>query len=306
MPLVDFHTLMADAEAGGYAVGYFESWDQHSLMAVADAADALSAPVILGFSGIYLPHPDRIVRDPLALYGGMGLSVCRKLSVPACLLFNESPHEDWVVDAIGEGFNLVMFAEEGMPFDEAAPVIRRVCATAHPAGVAVEAEMASVPGVGGGMGEAPDEDPLTDPAEAAAFVERTGIDALAVNLGQVHLHGREKRTLDHPRLERLRASVSVPLVLHGSTSVNADDIARAAAGGIRKVNVGSALKQAFFNATVQAAREVDPDANPYEIVGSGLANDVLTAGRRAMQEEVQRWMKLLGSAGRVETQQRPG
>ncbi len=85
MPLVDFDSLMADAEAGGYAVGYFESWDQHSLMAVADAAEAMRSPVIVGFSGIYLPHPRRCVRDPLSLYAQMGLSLGRALSVPACL-----------------------------------------------------------------------------------------------------------------------------------------------------------------------------------------------------------------------------
>ena len=62
MPLVPFHQLMADAEAGGYAVGYFESWNLESLLAVADAAEAARSPVILGFSGIYLTHPRRVVK----------------------------------------------------------------------------------------------------------------------------------------------------------------------------------------------------------------------------------------------------
>ena len=86
-----FDELMADAEAGGYAVGYFESWNLESLLAVADAAEEAHSPVILGFSGICLTHPRRIVNDPLSVYAAMGLEVCRKLSVPACLLFNESP-----------------------------------------------------------------------------------------------------------------------------------------------------------------------------------------------------------------------
>src|SRR5512147_2594246 len=98
---------MAAAEQGGYAVGYFESWNLESLLAVADAAAATRSPVIVGFSGIYLPHPDRIVREPLAAYAALGRAVCEQLPVPACLLFNESPHLDWVLAAVETGFNLV-------------------------------------------------------------------------------------------------------------------------------------------------------------------------------------------------------
>ena len=85
MTLVPFNTLMNDAMAGGYAVGYFESWNLESLLAVADAAEAVRSPVILGFSGIYLPHPQRVVKDPLQVYAAMGFEVCRRIRVPACL-----------------------------------------------------------------------------------------------------------------------------------------------------------------------------------------------------------------------------
>src|SRR5260221_11695585 len=100
MPLVPFRDLMADAARGGYAVGYFESWNLESLLAVADAAEAQRSPVILGFSGIYLPHPDRRVIDPLAAYAAMARAVGEALTVPACLLFNESPNRQWVADAV--------------------------------------------------------------------------------------------------------------------------------------------------------------------------------------------------------------
>ena len=86
MPLVPFRTIMQQAEEGGYAVGYFESWNLESLLAVADAAEAARAPVVLGFSGVYLPHPGRRVADPLGTYASLGLEVGRGLSVPCCLL----------------------------------------------------------------------------------------------------------------------------------------------------------------------------------------------------------------------------
>ena len=119
---------MADAEAGGYAVGYFESWNLESLLAVADAAEATDSPVILGFSGIYLTHPAACVDDPLSVYAAMGLEVCRKLSVPACLLFNESPHLDSVLDAIDLGFNLVMYSDEEMKLPALSDRVKKVCA----------------------------------------------------------------------------------------------------------------------------------------------------------------------------------
>src|SRR5438309_1036318 len=112
MPLVSFQDLMTAAKRGRYAVGYFESWNLESLLAVADAAEQMRSPVILGFSGLYVPHPDRHVHDRLEPYAAMGLEVCKSLSVPACLLFNESPHQDWVYRAVDNGFNLVMLSDE--------------------------------------------------------------------------------------------------------------------------------------------------------------------------------------------------
>ena len=151
MPLVAFRDLMADATRSGYAVGYFESFSLESLLAVADAAEAARSPVILGFSGIYLPHPARQVRDRLAPYAAMGLAVCRDLTVPACLLFNESPHADWVaaVDRPGVQPGDVQrrrARRRGQPRYD-----RPAVALAHARGAAVEAELDRMPGVGGDL-----------------------------------------------------------------------------------------------------------------------------------------------------------
>jgi fructose/tagatose bisphosphate aldolase len=289
---------MTIAEQARYAVGYFESWNLESLLAAADAAEAARSPVILGFSGIYLPHPGRAVRDPLAVYAAMGLAVCRSLSVPACLLFNESPHLPWVLDAIDAGFNLVMFTDEALSPGEHTAAVRRLCEKAHAAGCAVEAEMAPLPGVAGGLTGAPTDLRLTQPGPARAFVEQTGVDALAVNIGQLHLHGRRTVRLDLDRLARLRQTISVPLVLHGASSIDRDDLRQAIRLGVRKINVGSVLKQAYYNAMRAASAAVAPDANPYEVIGSGLPADVLVAGRLAVRCVVEEWMALCGSAGR--------
>jgi ketose-bisphosphate aldolase len=299
MPLVSFRDLISNAEQGGYAVGYFESWNLESLLAVADAAEATRSPVVLGFSGLSLPDPSRVVKDKLEPYAAMGLAVCRGLSVPAGLLFNESPFLRWVWQAIDVGFNMVMFSDDELDPPEQEEMVRQVVGRARPAGIAVEAEMVSVPGVHGGLTEVPTNLQLTDPAAASAFVRRTGVDALAVNIGQAHLHGRSELKLDLARLAELRQAVPVPLVLHGASSIGREDLAEAVRLGIRKVNVGSAIKRAYFEAIRRASVQAGDSYDPYAVVGSGLASDVEAAGRVAMRAVVEDMIRLFGSAGKA-------
>jgi fructose/tagatose bisphosphate aldolase len=288
---------MDRARRGGFAVGYFESWNLESLLAAADAAEALRSPVILGFSGIFLPHPRRVWPDPLSVYAALGNEVCRGLSVPSCLLFNESPHFDWVEEAVRLGFGLVMFSDERLSYAEQTSRVSRLCRIAHAASTAVEGEPGALPGVGGELTAAPQDNRLTDPRQAARFVEATGVDALAVNVGQAHLHGRAELALDLRRVEELTAAVPVPLVLHGATSVSRADLAAAIRLGVRKINVGSLLKRSFFEAVRAAGAAVQPGYNPYEVMGSGLPEDVMSAGRTAMRRSVEELMRLFGSAG---------
>jgi ketose-bisphosphate aldolase len=290
---------MIAAERGQYAVGYFESWNLESLLAVADAAEAVRSPVILGFSGIYLPHPERSVEDPLSVYAMMGLDICRQLTVPACLLFNESPHFDRVLEAIELGFNLVMFTDENLSFAEQVTQVRQVVAKAHGAASAVEGEVTALAGVAGELAALPDDLRFTDPELARSFVAQTGVDALAVNVGQAHLHGRQAIHLNLERLVALKKTVSVPLVLHGATSVHQADLVEAVRLGVRKINVGSVLKRTYFKAMRQACVAAGEAYNPYEVIGSGLPNDVLTVGRLAMQQVVEELMRVFGSAGRI-------
>ena len=298
MPLVPFRELMADAERGGYAVGYFESRNLESLQGVIDAAELTGSPVILGFSGLNLPDPRRSASERLELYAGLGLAACRSAAVPTALLFNESPHLDWIARALDLGFNLVMYADE-----HADPVALRdgVARTVGMAAgrAAVEAELAALPGVAAGLGAAPEAVALTDPDGAAEFVAATGVDALAVSLGNVHLHGRRLVGLDLARLAAIRARVGVPLVLHAASSVDDAALGEAIRRGIRKINVGSALRSAFYRALRDRLADAGPEFNPYAVVGSGLPEDLLLAGRLAVRDLVAAKMRLFASAGRV-------
>lgn len=299
MALVSFNDMMAEAERGQYAVGYFECWNLESLFAVADAAEAMRSPVILGFSGISLPNPERVVKDRLSPYAALGLETCRAISVPACLLFNESAEMDWVLKAIELDFSLVMFTGDDLDYETLVERVRQVVAVAHQAGIAVEGELSSVPGLSGELSNAPTDRNMTGPTQAREFVEQTGVDVLAVNVGQVHLHGREKVHLNMARLDELRRALPVPLVLHASTSVIREDVAEAVKRGIRKINVGSSLKTAYMEETRRACQRVGEHYNPYQVVGSGLAEDILVAGRLGVQRVVEDLMRLFGSAGKA-------
>lgn len=296
MPRVSFQELMANAEQGHYAVGYFESWNLESLLAVADAAEAARSPVLLGFSGIYLPHAGRLTREYLSDYAALGLAVCDRLRVPACLVFNESPHLDWVMQAINLNFGLVMFTDEQIGFEALVEQTRCAAHQAHAAHSAVEGEVTALPGVAGSLEAMPPELLLTSPEQARQFVQETQVDALAVNVGQVHLHGRKTVHLNLEHLAELRSRVPVPLVLHGATSVAREDLAQAIRIGVRKINVGSALKQSYLNTLCRACAGVGAEYNPYQMMGSGLPQDVLTVARVALQKTVEEWMLLFGSA----------
>lgn len=299
MTITHFNDLMAHAESEGYAIGYFECWSLESMMAVADAAEATQSPVLMGFSGIYLHHPDRVRSDALSVYCRMGLEVCNQSSMPAALVFNESPHQNWVMDAIDLGFGLVMFSDDRLPFSEQITQVRQIGEIAHKAGIAVEGEAESVPGIAGNMKDLPDDIRLTSIETACEFVAQTGVDAFAVNIGQMHLHGKHPTHLKLDLLEDLYTALDVPLVLHGSTSVSREDLAVAIKHGIRKINVGSALKRTYFEAIRRVCEVTSDMYNPYKIIGSGLKEDVLMVGRIALQSKVEEYMHIFGCAGKA-------
>ncbi len=286
---------MADAENGGYAVGYFESWNLESLQAVIEAAEELRSPVIVGFSGMHIPDARRSVDERLEIYAAMGLAACKTSSVATAMIFNECPHTEWLEKAVALGFNIVMFADETLTTQQ---LWRRVRETVVMAGgrAAVEGEINALPGVAEGLATKPAALSLTGPDEAARFVEQTGVDSLAVSLGQAHLHGRAKLELDLDRLAAIRGRVGVPLVLHGATSVDDGSIQAGIRIGLRKINVGSALRRAFFAGVKSKIAQVGEDYNPYEVLGSGRGDDLMLAGKLAMKSVVKEKLLLFGSA----------
>jgi ketose-bisphosphate aldolase len=297
MPLESIAVLMQRARGGSYAVGYFESWNLESLQGVVDAAEETRSPVIIGFNGAFLSGPERLTRERLTLYAALGKAAAESASVPCGLIFNECPDDSWVRQAVTSGFNLVMPADPKAPPAEYANRVSKLTNFAHEHGVAVEAELGELPCWASDDEQAAGS--LTDPAAAADFVDHTGVDLLAVSVGNVHIKIRGSQGLDLLRLAEIRGRVPVPLVLHGGTGIAAESLREAIALGVSKVNYGTYLKQAYLEA-VRAAlgREC---AHPHRLLGMGGTEDILVAGRLAVRGAVVERIGLLGCCGRADT-----
>lgn len=295
MPLVPINQLLSSAARKHYAVGYFESWSIDSLQGVIDAAEATRSPVILGFNGEFLSHPHRRSQERLSWYGALGVAAARSASVPCGLIFNECAHDAWLRQALTAGFNLIMPADPALAPARYTAWVRELAVLAHQQGAAIEAELGTLPS--GIEGEEHHDASETDPTAAASFVAATGIDLLAVSVGNIHIKLAGQDGLDLAKLETIAARVCVPLVLHGGTGIAPQAVKEAIKLGVRKVNYGTYMKQHYLR--VLSAVLERPIANPHEILGLGGEHDLLVAGRQAVRDAVLERIELLGCCGQA-------
>ncbi len=296
MPLEPIPRLLSAANRGQYALGYFESWNLESLQGVIDAAEQTRSPVILGFNGEFLSGPARRTEERLAVYAALGRAAAASATVPCGLIFNECPDDARVAEAAAAGFNLIMPADPSASYEDYSRRVRHLTEHAHAHGAALEAEIGVLP-CGAGNADHPTASSATDPEIAARFVSETGIDLLAVSVGNSHIRLSGSAPLDLDLLARIHAGVSTPLVLHGGTGIDADSIRRALRLGVRKVNYGTYLKQRYLDAVRHALKTSQP--NPHALLGIGGGDDVLVAGRLAVRDAVLERIDLLGCGGKA-------
>jgi len=294
MPVASMPSLLQHALEHGYATGYFECWDQYSLEASIEASERLAAPAIIGF-GAAVCSQEWLNRGALGDLAQMARRMAERASVPTAVIFNEGQDLNQVAAALDAGCNAVMLDSSALSFHENCRITRRVFEMASSYGAAVEAELghlpdASDPGVHGFR---------TDPEEAARFVEVTGVHALAVSIGNAHLVQTGAVAVDLDHLAAIRDAVQIPLVLHGGSGLPAEALAGAIALGVAKINVGTRLKRLFMDGVRDALPPAGPVSNVHPFVGSREETDYLWRGKRAMSLEIERLIRLYGSAGRA-------
>jgi fructose-bisphosphate aldolase class II len=229
--------LVTAARAAGRGAAAFNVITLEHAEAITAAAEAVGLPVIL-----------QVSENAVAFHGGRVeplLAACaaiaRAATVPVALHLDHVESEELLRAGVAAGAGSAMFDASRLPYGENVRATARVVAWAHAQGVWMEAELGEV----GGKDGAHAPGVRTDPAEAAAFVAATGVDALAVAVGSSHAMTERSARLDVPLIGALRAAVPVPLVLHGSSGVPDGELRRAVAAGMVKINIGTALNVAF-------------------------------------------------------------
>jgi len=283
MALVNSVEVLGEARRRGYAVGAFNANNLEYVQGIVLAAEREKAPVIIQAS------PGAIKYVGLAYIAAIG-RVAADAPVPVVLHLDHGKDVDTARRCIDYGFPSVMFDGSELPLEENIRLTSEVARLAHAAGAACEGELGRVPTADRSWSRRELEDLMTDPDQASVFVERTGVDALAVSVGSIHKMKRQSAELDIDRIRRIRRAVDVPLVLHGSSGVSDDSLVEAVEAGLSKVNIATALNVAFTGAMRRASIERPEESDPRKLLGPA---------REAVAEVVAQKMRLLGASGRV-------
>ncbi len=283
MSLVTTKELLLDAQKNGYAIGAFNVENMEMVQAVVAAAEELKSPVIMQTTPSTIKYA-----SPEMFYANVA-AAAKSANVPVVMHLDHGSSFELAVHAFRAGYTSIMIDGSHSVFEENIAITKSVVDVCHAGNVPVEAELGKVGGkeddLDGGNGGG-----YTVPSEAVEFVEKTGIDSLAVAIGTAHGVYKGTPKLDVERLSEIREVVSIPLVLHGTSGVPDEAVKECIRRGICKVNYATDLRIAFSNG-VKEYLTANPDAfdpKKYNAVG-----------REKVKEYVMSKMLVCGSNGRA-------
>ena len=278
MALYTMKELLKDSQEKKYGIGFFNAVNMEMLRAYISAAEEMNSPIIVGTAESLLTYADFDWIAPLMI------EKAREAKVPVAVHLDHTYHFETLMKALRAGFGSIMYDGTRGDHQSNVETSRKIAEIAHPMGVGVECELGSVGGLSDETGHE-DEMVYTKPEDALEFVEQTGIDFLAVSIGTCHGVYKATPKLDIPRLEKIRATVDVPLVLHGGSGLSDDDFRNTIRGGISKVNV--------YTDVLLAGRQalIDNSDKNY--------TDMCKCAEQAMKEATVTKLKLFGCAGRA-------
>ncbi len=282
--LISTTDLLNAARKGGYAVGAFNVYNLEGARAVVAAAEAEHSPVMLQILPTALQHGGQ----PLV---ALCLAAAQEASVPMSVHLDHSASAENIRAALGAGLTSVMADGSHLPYTDNVAFTRQMAELVHEQGGSVEAELGRLTGTEDGLTVPEYDAKLTNPGEAADFVAQTGIDALAVCIGNVHGRYPGEPRLDFERLDAIRNTISHPLVLHGASGLPKKMVRRSIELGVCKFNVNTEVRVAYVGALQDHLRSSDSP----ELLD--LMQDAITA----MQAAVSAKLRLFGSVEKVES-----
>ena len=272
--------LLRAAMAGGYAIGAFNIYNLEGVRAVVRAAETHRSPVMLQL------HPGALQHGGQPLVA-LCLAAAQAATVPAMVHLDHSASAAAIQEALAAGVTSVMADGSHLPYDDNVAFTQTIVAMAHMHQAVVEAELGRLTGTEDGLTVPEYEAKFTDPVQAADFVARTGVDALAVCIGNVHGRYRHEPCLDFDRLAALQHAVPVPLVLHGASGLPEAMVRQAIVLGVRKFNVNTEVREAY----VEALRDC------LQVAGTPDVLDLMRQAEVAMQTVVAAKLQLFGTVG---------
>ncbi len=232
--------ILRDANERHYGVGAFNCLSLENVMGALEAAEELHSPIILQLAEVQFPEA------PLELMAPLFLRAAERSSVPVCVHLDHGQSFETCARALRLGFTSVMFDGAALPFDENVRNTLLVARMAKAAGVDVEAELGRV-----GDSGVDTADVFTDVEESVRFVEATGVDALAIAIGNLHGHYIHTPQLNIRRLIEIHEANQLPLVLHGGSGTSVEDFKACIHNGICKINVATAIQRGIMKRICQ-------------------------------------------------------
>ncbi|MEM9154504.1 MAG: class II fructose-bisphosphate aldolase [Cyanobacteria bacterium P01_F01_bin.33] len=274
--------LLETAQKYSYAVGAFNLYNLEGAKAVVNAAEAEHSPAIIQI----LPHILEYGGSPLV---ALFLEAADSAKVPMSVHLDHCGDRAVIETALAAGVQSVLADGSKLPFHENLAFTREMTALSHARGASVEAEVGRISGTEDGMTVAEKEARMTDPHEAKEFVAESGVDFLAVTIGNVHGQYYSEPQLDFERLTKIRQQLQIPLVLHGASGLPAKMIQQSIALGVCKFNVNTEVRQKYL----QFWREYGRTESQRDLLD---CQKVVTA---VMQEVITEKIRLFGSSGKA-------
>ncbi|MGN0505608.1 MAG: class II fructose-bisphosphate aldolase [Lachnospiraceae bacterium] len=281
MSLVSMKELLAAAEKGNYGVGAFSVANMEMVLGAVSAAEELCSPMILQVAQVRLPY------SPLPVFAPLLLAAAENAKVPVAVHFDHGTDISYIMQALQLGFTSVMIDASRYPMNENIRLTGQVKALADQYGAAVEAEVGQLGSAEDGKAEG--EMIYSDPQEVRRLYEETGVDAIALSIGNAHGLYKKEPKLNFEVLKQSKQLVPVPLVLHGGSGISEEDFKNCIRHGIRKINVATAT----FLAVEQAARNY--------VVTAEKADYFLLSHQMMLgaYENVKRHILIFGSNGKA-------